>query len=78
MLEDKKKKKDRQHAQGKENILEMLGKGHSKTLPWKSLPSTPVVIAAPSFDLSSLQIFSVLQVVSIRRKKSMRQPRVCG
>lgn len=73
LLEDfkkknQKKKKDRQCAQGKENISETLGKGHSTTLPWKSLPSAPVVIAAPSFDLSSLQIFSVLQVVSIRRK----------
>jgi len=53
------------------------------TLPWKSLPSAPVVIAAPSFDLSSLQIFSVLQVVSIRRKnqwgsqESVAEPALC-
>lgn len=35
LLEDlkKKKKKDRQHAQGKQNILVTLGKGHSTTLP---------------------------------------------
>lgn len=74
----KKKKRDRQHAQGEANILEMLGKGHSMTLPWQSLPSALVVIAAPLFVLSNLQIFSVLQVVSIKREKSMRQPRVCG
>lgn len=65
-------------ARGRQTMLEMLGKGHSMTLPWKSLPSAPVVIAAPFFVLSSLQIFSVLQVVSIKREKSMRQPRVCG
>lgn len=67
LLEDKKQtNRVASVPRGKKTSLRVGGKRHGVALHCP--PPRAIVVAVPSFDLSSLQIFSVLPVVSISKK----------